>query len=91
MTRPRGKRWRRLVRQVRARHEHCCRCQQPIDYSLTYPDPGSFSVDHYPYALSTHPWLAEEPTNLRAAHLGCNWAGYSKAPRPTLGTTSEPW
>jgi len=89
--RPRGKRWRRLASQVRSRHEPCCRCHQPIDYRLAWPDPGSFSVDHYPYPLSTHPWLAWEPQNLRAAHLVCNQAGAAKAPAPALGTPSESW
>ena len=89
--RPRGKRWRRLARDVRARHELCCRCGQVIDYTLTWPDPGSFSVDHYPHPLSTHPWLAEEPANLRAAHLVCNQAGGARPPRPGLGAPSEPW
>lgn len=91
VVRPRGKRWRRLVRLVRARHEPCCRCSQVIDYTLAYPDPGSFSVDHYPKPLSTHPWLAWEPTNLHAAHLVCNQAGGARPPAPRLGSTSESW
>jgi hypothetical protein len=97
MTRPWGQlgrtssRWFRLRKEVRARHELCCRCGQPIDYTLVWPDPGSFSVDHYPHALSTHPWLAEEPTNLHAAHLRCNLSGQAKPPAPDLGTPSEQW
>lgn len=76
---------------VRARHARCCRCSQPIDYGLEWPDPGSFSVDHYPHALSTHPWLAEDPGNLHAAHLVCNQAGGARPPTPGLGGTSESW
>ena len=86
-----GKRWARLRAQVRARREKCCRCGQVIDYSLAYPDPGSFSVDHYPYPRATHPHLLYDPANLRAAHLQCNQAGGSKPPLPGLGTTSERW
>jgi hypothetical protein len=89
--RPRGKRWRRLARDVRARHDPCCRCGQPIDYRLAWPDPGSFSVDHYPHPLSTHPWLGEDPGNLQAAHLSCNQAGGARPPKAGLGPLSEPW
>ena len=97
MTRPHGQlgrtssRWFRLRKEVRARHEPCCRCHQPIDYRLLYPHPDSFSVDHYPFALSTHPWLAEDPGNLHAAHLRCNQAGGAKLPPPGLGEPSEDW
>lgn len=91
VVRPRGKKWRRLALRVRNRHEHCCRCQQPIDYRLRWPDPGSFSVDHYPFALSTHPHLAWDPGNLHAAHLSCNQSAAAKPPEPRLGVLSEPW
>lgn len=75
-----GSRWRRLVRQIRSEQRPlCCRCHQPIDYSIPYRDPDSgnvnpwcFSVDHYPHPLSTHPHLAEDYSNLDAAHLTCN-------------------
>lgn len=77
--------------EVKARRGPCCRCGQRIDYRLRYPDPQSFSVDHYPYPLSTHPHLAEEPTNLAPAHLHCNKVAGNRAPLPGLGTTSEAW
>jgi 5-methylcytosine-specific restriction endonuclease McrA len=89
--RPRGRRWARLRAQVKARRELCCRCQQPIDYALAYPDPGSFSVDHYPFPISTHPHLAWDPGNLHAAHLDCNQAAVAKRPAPGLGNLSEDW
>jgi hypothetical protein len=69
----------------------CCRCHQPIDYSLSYPDPRSFSADHFPYPLVTHPHLAEDPGNVDAAHLVCNQSRGKKRPRPPLGTTSRDW
>lgn len=81
----------RLAREVRARHEACCRCSQPIDYGLRYPAPESFSVDHYPHPLSTHPWLATDPGNLHAAHLVCNQAARASLPAPGLGELSEDW
>jgi hypothetical protein len=87
----RGKRWRRLKAEVRARRAPCCRCGQRIDYRLSFPHPDSFSVDHYPYPLTTHPWLGEDPANLHAAHLRCNQAAGNGRPRPGLGETSESW
>lgn len=94
-----GRRWHRLKTQVYSHHAPCCRCGQPINYTLPYlnpltgrPDPNSKSVDHYPHPLSTHPHLAEDPTNLAAAHLGCNWHAGAGGPLAVVaGTTSENW
>jgi hypothetical protein len=86
-----GPRWQRLRRIVRNRHEPCCRCGQRIDLRLVWPDPNSFSVDHYPHPLSTHPHLAEDLGNLHAAHLVCNQSAGAKPPTPGLGRTSETW
>jgi hypothetical protein len=89
--RPSGRRWDVLVSNVRARHEPCCRCGQAIDYRLAYPDPNCFSVDHYPFPISTHPWRAEDPGNLHAAHLVCNQSAGRGRPLPGLGRPSESW
>jgi 5-methylcytosine-specific restriction endonuclease McrA len=89
--RPSGPRWRKLKAEVRARRGRCCRCGQPIDYRLEWPDPDSFSVDHYPRPLSTHPHLAEDPGNLKPAHLRCNQAAGDRGPVPSLGQPSEDW
>jgi 5-methylcytosine-specific restriction endonuclease McrA len=94
-----GRRWRELKEQVHARRAPCCRCGQPIDYSLPYldevtgaPDLRSRSVDHYPHPLRTHPHLAEDPANLASAHLGCNLeAGDRRNTGPGLGDLSEDW
>lgn len=86
-----GRRWTRLKAEVRARRGPCCRCGQRIDYRLEYPHPDSFSVDHYPHPLATHPWLAEEPTNLAPAHLQCNQSAGAHGVAPSLGSTSEDW
>lgn len=86
-----GRRWKRLRAEVRARREPCIRCGQPIDLTLRWPDPGSFTVDHYPHPLATHPHLAEEPTNLRGAHLACNQSAGMNGPGPGIGETSEEW
>jgi 5-methylcytosine-specific restriction endonuclease McrA len=86
-----GSRWRRLKAEVRAKRGPCCRCWQVIDYTLAWPDPSSFSVDHYPHPMSTHPHLAEDPANLAPAHLHCNQSAGDRGATPTLGTTSEAW
>lgn len=86
-----GRRWRRLVAEVRARRASCCRCGQAIDYTLDHPDPESFSVDHFPFPLSTHPHLAEDPGNLAPAHLRCNVSAGNRSPKPGLGETSTDW
>lgn len=92
MTRGRGgRRWARLSANLRMQHRRCCRCGQPIDYRLNYPDPESFSVDHYPHPLSTHPHLAEDPGNLDAAHLRCNKAAGNREIKPRIGVVSRAW
>lgn len=85
-----GSRWRRLHANQKAKRLGCWLCQQPIDYTLTWPDPGSFSVDHRK-PLNTHPHLAEDPGNLESAHLGCNSARGQSDPKPSLGSTSRAW
>lgn len=97
-----GRRWQRLKAEVKARGRAaktpCCRCERPIDYDLVYPDPASFSVDHYPRPLATHPHLAEDPSNLAPSHLLCNQSagkrGQVKQPATSeraLGITSADW
>lgn len=73
------------------RQSPCCRCGQPIDYRLEWPDPRSFSVDHYPHPLDTHPHLAEDPSNLAAAHLDCNSSAGKRESTPRIGNLSESW
>ncbi len=82
---------RTLKAQSSAAARPCCRCGQPIDYSLEFPHPDSFSKDHYPHPLSTHPHLAEEPTNLAPSHLRCNQSAGNRVPYPALGDTGQEW
>lgn len=85
----RGKRWQRLKANQRAKRLPCCVCGQPIDYSLTWPDPGSFSVEHKK-SWHDNPALREDPANLDSAHLGCN-SSKGKGQGPQLGEASEAW
>lgn len=89
-----GGRWRALVLQVKGRTgvaALCCRCGGTIDQSLAWPDPRSFSVDHFPFTRAMRPDLAEDPTNTRPAHLVCNESAGRKAPVLPLGQTSQQW
>jgi 5-methylcytosine-specific restriction endonuclease McrA len=68
----------------------CWLCNQPIDYNLSAKDPMSFSIDHIK-PQSTHPELAEEPSNCRAAHRLCNVSRGNRDPKPAIGITSRNW
>ena len=64
-----------------------------IDEISGRPDPKSKSIDHYPHPLSTHPHLAEDPSNLASAHLGCNWHAnaHNRISADDLGEPSRDW
>ena len=85
-----GHNWRKLTANLRAQRRPCWLCGQPIRYDLAWPHPDSFSTDHVA-ELVNHPELAEDPTNLRAAHLLCNTSRGARAPKPSIGTTSRHW
>ena len=85
-----GSRWNRLRNNLKAQQHPCWLCNQPIDYTLTWPDPHSFSVDHI-RPLSTYPPGAEDPSNLRASHLACNSSRQTNDPKPGLGELSRQW
>ncbi|WP_445169883.1 hypothetical protein ACTXG7_11515 [Mycolicibacterium sp. Dal123E01] len=60
--------------QCQARSEVCWLCEGAIDYAgLAYPDPMSFSLDHY-VPVSVDESLALTPSNFRASHLQHNQA-----------------
>ena len=86
--------YQRLAAQCRAEAQRrrlpCWLCRQAIDWTAPPDDPASFSVDHV-QPLSTHPWLAEDPTNFRPAHRGCNTSRGNRPPPADLGTPSRNW
>lgn len=56
----------------------CWLCGQLIDYRIPHNDPvtgavnrEAFELDHA-YPRSTHPELAEDPSNFRPSHRACN-------------------
>lgn len=59
---------------IKARHENCGICGQPIDYTLPWPDPMCFVVDH---VVPLKPRKGATPgtdtlDNKQAAHNTCN-------------------
>jgi 5-methylcytosine-specific restriction endonuclease McrA len=91
MARGSDRRWRAVAANQRAKHLPCFLCGQPIDYSLEWPDPGSFSADHLrPWAHN--PELRYDPGNVVSAHLRCNQSkGDRTNKRPQLGLLSQVW
>ena len=85
-----SRRFRSLRENLRRQKLPCHLCSQPIDYTLDWPHPGSFTVDHRK-PLSTHPHLAEDPRNLAPAHLDCNSSRGNRQPPAPLGATSRDW
>ena len=85
-----SRRYRALVKWLRAQRYACWLCGQPIDYSAKPQTPDAFEPDHV-YPLSTHPELAEDPGNLRASHCRCNRARGNRQPKPGLGDRSRNW
>lgn len=59
---------RRIAARVKA-GEGCCFCGQPIDITLKYPHPMSFTVDHI---TPTSRGGCDDYDQLRPAHASCN-------------------
>jgi 5-methylcytosine-specific restriction endonuclease McrA len=75
-------RWRRLRasfrRDCELRGRPCGICRQAIDYTLQYPDAGSFQADHIK-PVKDYPQLFYRLDNLQPAHRRCNEARHAKA------------
>lgn len=80
-----GRTWRTLAARMRVELPPVCWiCGQGIDLSLDgQRDPMAWTLDHV-LPVATHPHLAEEPSNLRAAHRRCNSSKGTgdKGPKP---------
>jgi 5-methylcytosine-specific restriction endonuclease McrA len=85
-----GRRRQRFAAEIARRQAACSICGQPIDYTLTYPDPDSFSVEHR-IPKATRPDLTLDPANCFAAHLRCNQSRGDRDYRPGIGDTSTNW
>lgn len=64
---------RRVTEHVRGRRRPCCICTEPIDYSLKFPNPRSFSVQHT-VSRKARPDLTFDVSVGDASHLECNQA-----------------
>lgn len=83
--------YRKLALNLKGQRRPCCHCGQPIDYSIVDTnDPNAFTVEHIK-PLSTHPHLAEEPSNFDASHRRCNASRGVGEMKPSLGTPSNDW
>jgi 5-methylcytosine-specific restriction endonuclease McrA len=70
--------------------EKCWLCGQPIDYSLKYPHPQSWSLDHA-IPVKDNPALTLNSSNFRSSHITCNRRRGSDDPDIDLGVPSEIW
>lgn len=70
-----GRVWRRLCKILKEKSQRenrpCSLCGKPIDYTLKWPDPGSFTADHVvPLSLLEKGDPARQSlANLAPAHL----------------------
>ncbi len=87
-------RWKRLrailYRRDRKANAPCWICGQPIDYRAPAGTPDAWEPDHV-LPVASHPELAYDPGNIRAAHSSCNRSRGSKAAEPSLGSPSRTW
>ena len=89
MARGSDTRWKQIAANQRAKKLPCYLCGQPIDYSLQWPDPASFSADHK-LPWKQHPELRYDPGNVVSSHLRCNQSkGNNEHFTAGLGRLSE--
>lgn len=70
MTTNRSKHQAKRMRATIARTQPACHiCGQPIDYTITWPDPRCFVVDH---VIPIHKGGKDTLNNAAAAHNDCN-------------------
>lgn len=70
--------------------ERCWLCGDAIEYTLDYPHPYSWSLDHA-ITIKENPALAMDPLNFRPSHLDCNVGRGTDEPKLDLGSPSEVW
>lgn len=81
---------RRIADSLRRRRvQPCVICGQWINYDLPYGDKEAFTVEHLK-PRSTHPHLADDPSNCAPAHDKCNKSRGNRELNG-LGTPSQEW
>jgi hypothetical protein len=93
--------WKATKAAVRLRTTHCCLCSKPIDMSLRWPNPGSFSVEHAKYRVEDCIGLTRgearrrlhDQRYLAGAHLSCNSSANRNNGRlkPYAEPAANPW
>lgn len=76
---------------IRRSHPPCGICGDPIDYSLKYPDPGAFVVDH---ETPLNRGGTDTLDNKQAAHRKCNRDKSDSIPEdfaPRTFVTTRSW
>jgi len=68
----------------------CCRCTERIDYSLQYPHPFSWSLEHI-IKVADRPELLLDRNNWSSAHFGCNSMNGPDDHVADTGEPSEDW
>jgi len=79
--------YRKARLKLRAEQRDCWLCHRPIDYTLRYPHPWSFSADH----VKPRSQGSGETEHLEAAHLVCNQARGDRTPPPPPTHPSRNW
>lgn len=78
-------------RRDRKKQALCWICGQPINYEVKRSScDDSWEGDHR-FPRSTHPELADEPSNILPAHRHCNRSRQAKAGKDELGNRSRKW
>lgn len=96
-----SRRWRKMRLVFRAEGEAanapCWLCGMEIDYSIPRLDPrtntlndDAWEPDHV-LTRTAHPEYAEDPTNLRHSHGGCNRERSDRAPSRPITKPSRRW
>lgn len=83
-----------LFRRDKEANAPCVWCGEPIDYSLGPYTRGGDTMAWSPEHMmprSTHPQLALEPSNIKAAHFRCNAQRGTKAGMNELGNRTRAW
>lgn len=66
----------------------CWWCRRPIDLTLKYPDPWSWSLDHFtPISQGGDPWSLD---GCLSTHLFCNQSRGAKPPTTTRSVIAGP-
>lgn len=68
----------------------CIHDGEPIDYSLQYPHPMSWSLEHV-IPVSDRIELLLDPNNFASAHFVCNSVNGNKGIESEIGVPSEDW